>query len=154
MTRNMTCSRQVIFFPALSAETLSHRSTGDVLSLDIQDCLSFGYWSHSSVQACWRSFNKIGNLVTLLHLCVCVCVLWSVCHMVVQLCADMITKAWPDVPASCLWHRLFLFMYVCMSHKRQHIVLMPRAGSETPPLLTQVFQQHCGCACRACVSVS
>lgn len=32
--------------------------------------------------------------------------------MVVQLCADVITKALPDVLASCLWHSLCLFLCV------------------------------------------
>lgn len=99
---------------ALVFQNKHHLFTTGGIFLRCQQKLRWGFvclcpLSLSPVKTRWP-FNK---MVILSYCCtkcvpVCVCVLWSVCHMVVQLCTDMIIKAWPDVPASCLWYGDFI----------------------------------------------
>lgn len=136
------------FRSALSAQTRTRRW-----------CSLFLRRPWSILAAIWWN----GDLVKLLRRCsfvrVCASVLWSAFHMVVQLCADVITKALPDVLASCLWHSLCLFLCVCVcvcgggvsGGMRQHFV---GAGSDlTPPLTRAFLKAASGCLLCPCAHV-
>jgi len=98
----------------------------------------------------WWSHQAVAEVFVCLRVRMCVS-LWTIRHMPTQLCSDMNTKAWPDVLAICLWHRLCMCLCVCVrvwGITGQHIVLMTGVVSDITPLHT--FES---CVCARCARV-